>query len=174
MVDFFRDVFQFIWAFLSHWQAYMTGGIIMAALTVYERLTQKTVSIRVVIAGIATFILVAFFMAWYDQRNAVREANRTIDDLKNQITELNRKLDDANRALNYEREQNIPKLAGEISQIAFADVRLTPDAPSQAMIFMVVTVRNTGAQSVVTGWHLHIKSKTAEQYKHLSKSYLVF
>jgi len=81
MANFLSDIGTFLWGVLSHWQAYMTGGIVMAVLFIYERLWNKTVSTRTVVWGIIAFFIAAFFMAWRDQLNEKRGLQAAVNDL---------------------------------------------------------------------------------------------
>lgn len=152
MVRLFQDILQFLWAVLSHWQAYMTGGMAMAAVFVYERLTSKTVSIRVVVGGIIAFLFVAFFLAWRDQYRAGLVAQQSIDGLNGQVSDLARKLDDANRSLNHEKEQNAPKLSGVIRKVLLGHLG------DDSTILILIAVKNTGSDSIVEGWPLSVKT----------------
>jgi len=78
VLELLADLAKFVWVVLSHWQAYMTGGIAAAALFAYERLKAKVVSARVIRVGIVTFLVVAFFLTWRDQLNATRKAEETM------------------------------------------------------------------------------------------------
>lgn len=73
-----REIAQFGIAVLKHWQAYMTGGIIMAILTSYGWLTSKTISRRTAVLAIVSFFAVASFMTWSDQYHATLRAEEQL------------------------------------------------------------------------------------------------
>src|SRR6266481_696 len=78
-MELLEDIARFIWAVMSMWQAYMTGGIVIASLGIYERITNKTISLRTFIIGVAAFLLVAFFMVWRDQYRARVDAEKNLE-----------------------------------------------------------------------------------------------
>jgi hypothetical protein len=67
VAELLREIGLFLWSVFGYWQAYMTGGIVMALLGLYERLVRKTISFRTFLVAVFAFLLVAFFMAWRDQ-----------------------------------------------------------------------------------------------------------
>src|SRR5438128_615387 len=137
MANLFGDNAQFIWTVLSHWQAYMTGGIVMAAMFVYERLTQKTVSVRVVIGGIIAFLLVAFFMAWRDQNKQLERVTKDLERTKQDLDTERKKVAG-------------PELKGRIEMTSFG---YNPNLPEvNGTIAIVASIRNTGAPSIVELW----------------------
>jgi hypothetical protein len=80
-MDIVHDITRFALAVLKNWQAYMTGGIIMAILTSYEWLTKRTISRRVAIVAIVSFFAVASFMAWSEQYQAALRIEAKLRDL---------------------------------------------------------------------------------------------
>jgi hypothetical protein len=74
-----RDIGQFIVAVVSHWQAYVTGGVVTGLVSVGERLTGKTLPNKVYAAVfLGFFLLVSFFLAWDDE---YRRSNKLQADL---------------------------------------------------------------------------------------------
>jgi hypothetical protein len=65
-----KDIGQWLWSVATIWQAYMTGGIVWAIIGTYERVTQRTISVRSFIYGVIAFLLAAFFFAWREQHNS--------------------------------------------------------------------------------------------------------
>jgi hypothetical protein len=62
------EIKLFLLAFVSHWQSYITGGVVTAVITLVERWREKTLPKRVYFIVFAvTFAMAAFFMAWRDQ-----------------------------------------------------------------------------------------------------------
>jgi len=72
MHTFVQELGLFLWAVIAHWQSYVTGGVVTAVVTVYERKTHhvlpwKYYALIFLISG----GLVAVFYAWHDEhRNA--------------------------------------------------------------------------------------------------------
>lgn len=162
MGQFLTDLFNFIITILTHWQAYLTGGVITGVIGLAERLSNYRLTRRAYVAlFVITFLLVSFFSAWRDQLTAVREANKsaeaTAEANKKQFTDLNGKLDDLNRRLNFEREQNTPKFTASFDLFVIGDVKPAPDIPIEPMVFVAMTIRNLGAPSIVAGFQLHVE-----------------
>lgn len=67
----FSDLWQFVTALVMYWQAYLTGGVVIAGLTVYSLLSGKSIPKRAAILGICFFFGMASFMAWRDQHDAL-------------------------------------------------------------------------------------------------------
>lgn len=64
----FSEASRFLWAFVSHWQSYATGGVVTAVITLIERVREKTLSKRTyVLVFVVAFSLASFFMAWREQ-----------------------------------------------------------------------------------------------------------
>jgi hypothetical protein len=87
-MEILKDIGVFVWAVLGTWQAYMTGGIVIALLGVYERVTKKTISLRTFIIGVFAFLLVAFFLAWRDQYHGVITAKTETEKAQKKLEEL--------------------------------------------------------------------------------------
>ena len=67
-MDFFRVIPEFILSILSSWQGYLTGGILVALCSVWERWKKRTIPWSKYRWGVIGFLLISFFSAWYDQR----------------------------------------------------------------------------------------------------------
>jgi hypothetical protein len=61
------DFLKFIFAVIGYWQAYVTGGILTALITIYERKREKPLSWRSYRWVVVGFVVVAVFLAWRDQ-----------------------------------------------------------------------------------------------------------
>ncbi len=112
----------------------------MAALFVYERITRKTVSVRVVVGGILAFILVAFFMAWRDKHRELLTAQKALAEKTQELAD--------------ERQKSQPELSGFIDEIAMGH---PPDGSNQTAVFLKVSVRNKGAPSVAEAWTVNVE-----------------
>jgi hypothetical protein len=80
---------SFVFAVLQVWQAYVTGGVLVAISSVWERWKGKTIPWRRYRLGVIGFLLVSFYFVWYDQRTltdkehqASAEAQRALDGLR--------------------------------------------------------------------------------------------
>jgi hypothetical protein len=62
----FRQVIQFLWAVLDHWNL-LLGGVFMQILNHYHIIKDKAVSRRVFLTASVIFILFAVFFTWQDQ-----------------------------------------------------------------------------------------------------------
>ena len=83
------EFWEFIKAVFSHWQAYVTGGGITAILQVWERLTGKSLSKRTyAILVMVGFLLVAFFLAWRDQHQALQSIMKEKSEISRQLSEM--------------------------------------------------------------------------------------
>lgn len=77
MSNLLREAGVFLWAFISHWQSYATGGVLTGIINVVERLSSKSLPRRMYLyIFVVSFSLVAFFMTWRDQYKQT-EALRT-------------------------------------------------------------------------------------------------
>lgn len=88
MLELLSDFGAFVLAFLGHWQSYMTGGIVLAIVAVYERLTTKTVSRRTVGFGLVAFTVAAFFTAWREQHEAAKAEHAEVTRLTSQLNAM--------------------------------------------------------------------------------------
>lgn len=130
------SVLEFVWAVLTYWQAYMTGGIVAAVLFIYERKTQKNVPVQWVLWGALAFLLVGCFMAWRDERSKVVDQKKETEKLRSQLDDLSR-----------------PNLKP-------AMVMLIGESEGSVMFTLIGSIQNQGADSVVN--HIGILLDTAE------------
>jgi hypothetical protein len=83
------DFFVFTWAVLSHWQSYVTGGVMTGLIGVIERLSGKQLPKRVYLSiFVVSFLLAAFFMAWRDEYTRGNQLDRDATAQKAQILDL--------------------------------------------------------------------------------------
>lgn len=115
-----NQIWMFFLAVLMHWQAYMTGGIIIAVMTAYGWLTKKEVSRRTAIVAIIAFVIVAFFMSWRDEYLSAINAQEKLDIL------------------------TMPRFEGSIDMVS---VSPSP-TPGGAIILITAHVKNLGAPSI--------------------------
>ena len=68
MHKFFEEIGLFVWAVIAHWQSYVTGGVVTAIVTLFERKLNKTLVWKYyAIIFLASAGLVAVFYAWHDE-----------------------------------------------------------------------------------------------------------
>lgn len=130
VIELIKDIFIFGYTVMSYWQGYITGGVVVAGMWLYERLTNNNLSNRFIIVGVIVFLLTSFFMAWRDEHHALLNIKNTL--------EINKP--------KFEFESN-QMINGESSEI------------KGLSIFINLTIKNLGTQSVVRGWKLIINSK---------------
>src|SRR6266446_496733 len=83
------ELWEFIKAVFSHWQAYVTGGGITAVLQVWERLTGHSLSKRTyAVLVMVGFLLVAFFWAWSDKNQALQSSIKENVDINRQLFDI--------------------------------------------------------------------------------------
>ena len=76
-----RLSFEFIVAVLFKWQGYVTGGIIVALMFVWERITKRQIELKYVVTLVVGSLLVSFFLAWNDQRTLAEQRQKSAQDL---------------------------------------------------------------------------------------------
>jgi len=67
-----REVGWFLVAVMKRWQAFVTGGLVVASLTVFERITGTPIPFRAFWWGIIVAFLMAIFLAWRDEYRKTR------------------------------------------------------------------------------------------------------
>jgi hypothetical protein len=106
-----QTVPEFIWFVLSFWQAYVTGGILIAIMSIWERYHKRSISWNKFRWIFIVFLFVSFFNAWHDQKNIATRAQETVKKnneslisqktvFENEIAKLNANLNDATNNLN--------------------------------------------------------------------------
>jgi hypothetical protein len=88
VMELLREIWLFIICVIYKWQAYMTGGIVMAIWTAYQWLTKKSISYRIAWAAISIFLLVGCFMAWRDQYHGALIATQETQTVQKKLDEL--------------------------------------------------------------------------------------
>jgi hypothetical protein len=83
IVDYLRQLGDFVWAVINNWAGYTTGGLVVAALWLWSTVRQKPTPQLLAIVVACFFLFVATFNAWREQNAArvVAEGN-TKDALK--------------------------------------------------------------------------------------------
>jgi hypothetical protein len=61
-----REIPIFLLSVIKHLSAYITGGVVAAALAAYEHFVQRNISWRTFLAGVAAFLVVAIYETWLD------------------------------------------------------------------------------------------------------------
>jgi hypothetical protein len=80
-----REIFRFGSAITRYLSAYITGGAIIAGLTIYERLTGRPISVKTVWWGLCGFFVVAAFQAWREQHRTAMRVERMLDQRRPEV-----------------------------------------------------------------------------------------
>jgi hypothetical protein len=92
------ELWIYIVAFFSHWQSYLTGGVVTALITLLERAREKQLSKRVYFyIFVSAFTLAAFFMAWRDQFERSVRAEETLSRAEQTLSMERPQLEDVKR-----------------------------------------------------------------------------
>jgi hypothetical protein len=81
MSSFFKELGEFLWAVITNWAGYTTGGLIVALLWLWSTLRQVPISRKVGMAVSVGFLFIAFFTAWQEQHQLLADANAKLDAL---------------------------------------------------------------------------------------------
>jgi hypothetical protein len=102
------DILAFIWAVLSHWQSYATGGVVTGLIGVVERLSGKQLPKKLYLSiFVVSFLLAAFFMAWRDEYSRANQLSFTGGSQRQRIEDLSQ--EKQNCQDDYTRlKQNLP------------------------------------------------------------------
>jgi len=126
------DVLQFVWAVLSRWQAYITGGVVTALITIVEKKRGKAFSWRVFVWFLAVYLVVAFYLVWHDEHTeliralAVNQSSKTAD-VKSKVVSLIRDL----KEFQAERKEIESTVSGREAIPVGAERRHRSQPPSQ-------------------------------------------
>jgi hypothetical protein len=123
-----KDVLPFLGAVISHEAELLTGGIIMAVITLWSVAKQKQVPRKLMLLIAGVFLFFACFQAWRDERVEKNNLRLSLQDL------------------------STPKLEGFIDLIDVGSV-MPPLGPS-SVVLMWVRVRNQGMDSIAGGYAL--------------------
>jgi hypothetical protein len=121
----FYDWVEFLKAVVINWAAYATGGIVVATLGLWSTVRQIPISRKIGIVAALFFLLVAFFHAWREQRDAAVSARVQLE------------------------AESKPSIALEVTQMLSAEFQDGTQA------FIAVDVRNSAAPSAIYGWQLY-------------------
>ena len=109
---FLFDLFRYITAVFGYWEVYVTGGLITAIITVFERWRGKNLSWRAYAQLIAAFLVIAMFLVWRDERQASQSFAKEKEALATTNTTL--------EALIKERDKSIEELKLKIQELSYA------------------------------------------------------
>jgi len=115
-MDVLRALPEFAWAVLRCWQGYLTGGVLVAASSVWEHWSTRPIPWSKYKWGVITFLLVSFLSTWYDQRANGRQehevANKQRELLAARILAFDRERASLNDALEQSRHNvNVSSIA---------------------------------------------------------------
>lgn len=80
----------FVRAIFSHWLTLMSGGVIIVAVGIYERVAGGNVPWSIYLSLICALIVIASFLAWRDKSH---EVNRLKQELANEREPIRREFD---------------------------------------------------------------------------------
>jgi hypothetical protein len=123
------DIGSFLWSVINNWAGYCTGGIIVALLWIWSTVKQTTVPRRIGIIVAISFLAVATFNAWREQKKRADDADVARQKAEARFDEL-----------------TIPKMSADI--VGMMDAHMTIGTNNRSLITLVVTVRNLGAPSI--------------------------
>jgi len=133
-----------LWSFLKaikvHWITLMSGGAITVAVALYERWSRQNVPTWIYVSILIVFLFWACYLAWRDERHRRMNAEQHLTD---------------------ERDNRRSKFSAYIHQVVSGDTP-KPSGGVVAQLFLLVEVKNTGAESAAEGWTLHLQSKDFE------------
>lgn|SRR6266851_361296 len=69
-----RDFGRYLAALMRHWSGWLTGGVLIAGLTIYERVSGKTVPSSWFIGFAMVSFVLASFLVWREQRDKSRRS----------------------------------------------------------------------------------------------------
>jgi hypothetical protein len=129
---------------VQHWQALLTGGVVIAALGIIERRKEKPLPWRTFRWIYTLALFVAFYMAWHDEHQLAMKAAETVT-VRSQVVALIRDLkafqaqrleiesgdwhiEEQTRQLFLERfSQPLIRLSNELPQYLVQESRLMRD-----------------------------------------------
>jgi hypothetical protein len=76
------DLAVFIRALLRRWQAYMTGGLVIALVALWEHYARKSVAGSLFGWGAIGFLAVAVFLTWRAEHRTAKSANQQMMDFQ--------------------------------------------------------------------------------------------
>lgn len=131
---------EFVGAVMRQWIVLWSGPLVSMTIAMWQWASKKEIVPKWLLWGLAIIsVLLAFFFAWQEKRT--------------EAVNLNKELQDTRIALDALKK---PLLVGQINQT------VTGDAPElkASQIFILMSVKNIGAPSIVEGWGLNIKSES--------------
>lgn len=139
MANFFEDLWQWVLAVLTYWQAYATAGLVAALLAALEHFGLP-ISKRLYVIGAVTFLIVACFMSWREKHTALQVSEKTVQALQEEIQQ--------------EKNRKLPSLEGNI------DAMFTGNIPEVKAVgaFLLISVKNIGdVPSIAEGGKLDVQ-----------------
>ena len=145
-----KEIVEFIWAVLSWWSAWSTGGLLVAIIAIAAVLKNKPFRRGVQITFSFLFLLIAFYSAWNEQK---QKAIRAVSDL---LGEEKITLKEKRRADHLEDELN--KLKYPQFRMLVPEIGVGSLSNGDTSLAFLTDLRNEGAPSIVEDWSLRIIS----------------
>jgi uncharacterized membrane protein YiaA len=155
------NIAAWVVALFHSWLLYVVGAPFVL-LGIVEKLTDRTLlKGRYYLAAIAVAFFAANFGVWAAQKSAAdaatageQTAQEQVGDLQAQVGDLQTQVGDLQTQLNDQKAYNSPNL-----QVSIQNVWLFPQGKNLEL-YMVVDVRNTGADSIVDYWEVYIANRS--------------
>jgi len=97
-LDLLQAILEFFKIILSSWQGYLTGGVFVAIVSVWEHYSGHSISWSKYKWGVIAFLFISVFLAWYDQRTTIINERQISENKKTEyvskIEALKTKYDD--------------------------------------------------------------------------------
>lgn len=132
-MEWLKELREFLWAVVTNWAGYATGGIAVAVIGLWSTLHQSPISRKIGIAVALIFLFFALFNAWRQQKHAAKGIQRKLDALSNPDFDI-------------------------VAFPAFAYYD-----GNNTFVFLPLQIANNGADSAVLGYNVHYRSKTLDQ-----------
>jgi hypothetical protein len=142
---------QFLWAVLNNWAGYATSGLIVASASLYFVARDKPMPKKIGFVLAALFLLMAFFKAWKDQKDAVDVENSKNEQQLLANGRLQKQLDDLTKS----------NISGRIDWAVMGE---QPNDGSH--VGVILSLSNSGASSSIDpgSWTLTAVTQDGRSY----------
>jgi hypothetical protein len=133
------DLLSFLGALLGQWIVLMSG-IVALVFTLVQRFRGAEPRNKIFWSVAAFCFFLAFFLAWREKHHSLLNTRQELSNTQQELLK--------------EKDKNAPKLDGKIEQVIVSE---SPDAQG-AQIFIYLSIRNAGGQSIAEKFILNMKS----------------